>query len=104
MTQILTGMLCCCLLTLHADAEGKPPKPVFAAHVNGHSIEVYFTYGHFDPKKRKVEVRLSRHDSGKTFEEVLIQGKPVLGTDNRDPAKGHGVGDRYEVIEAITVI
>ena len=59
--------------------------PSFAATVNGHAISIEFNFGKFDPKKRVVTKRKAKTDAGEPYEQILLNGKPILGTDNADP-------------------
>ena len=92
------------MLSLQVGAKDPPPKPTFSAIVNGHRIEVDIRYGTLDPKKRKVELRPAKHDSGETYQQWTLQGKPVLGTDNTDPTRGFSAGKPFDVIESITLV
>jgi hypothetical protein len=92
------------VLSLQAGAKEEAAKPAFSANVSGHQIEVHIRYGELDPKKRKVELREAKHDSGETYQQWTLQGKPVLGTDNTDPTPGFGDGKPFDIIESITIV
>jgi hypothetical protein len=59
------------------------PKPLFAATVNGQSISLNITAGKFNPRQRKVSKR-----KGPDGPIVLLNGKPIVGTDNSEPPLG----------------
>ena len=81
----------------------KSSAPSFVASVNGHTISVEFVFGKFDPKKRAVTKRKTPNGAGGTYDRVLINGKPVVGTDNEDPRRVWP-GKAVEVIEEICIM
>lgn len=82
----------------------EPPAPVFNASVNGHTIAVIFEYGKLDPKIRKIEKREMTVPGEETRFQWLLQGKPILGTDNSDPMRfSEGTG-APEVISSISIV
>ena len=88
--QILAAIAIAALFPYSTFAAGKKegavePAPSFVATVNGHSISVHFVYGKFDPKKRVVTRRPQKASTGGTYEHVLVNGRPVFGTDNNAP-------------------
>lgn len=90
-----------CLALFLSPVDGKEAraklKPVFAATVNGHRIELFINYGVFDPEKRKVERVDAKGDDGEVYKQILVQGKQILGTDNGEPGNS-------EIIESMTVV
>jgi hypothetical protein len=64
----------------------------------------YFRYGTLDPKKRKVASREAKTNLGEPYQEWTLQGKPVLGTDNKDPTIPYGDSKPFDIIEAITIV
>ena len=67
------------------NAQNDQPAPFFAGTINGHAIRVEFVFGKFDPKKRVVTKRKASNGNSGTYDLVLVNGKPVLGTDNLEP-------------------
>ena len=85
-------------------SRSKSPAPSLVATINGHTIRVQFVFGRFDPKKRVVTKRIEKPDVGQTYEQILVNGKPVLGLDNDDPTRGTGDKDEprpFKTIEKI---
>lgn len=89
--RIFVAIAIAALLPHSAFSSGKKERvaksaPSFVATVNGHSISVTFVFGKFDPKQRVVTKRIQKNDAGETYEEVLVNGKPVCGLDNAAPS------------------
>ena len=82
---------------------GEHSASSFVATVNGHTISVEFVFGKLDPKKRVVTKRNAKTDAGETYEQILLNGKPILGTDNDDPRKVWR-DKAVEVIEEIRIV
>ena len=76
--------------------------PSFAGTINGHTIQVEFVFGKFDPKKRAVTKRKGSNGAGETSEYFLINGKRAVGVDNQDPRRGSG-HKAVEVIKEIRI-
>lgn len=92
------------ILAFQVGAKAPASKPVFSGTVNGHSIEIFIRYGTLDPKKRKVESREAKQGNGETYQQWMLQGKPVLGTNNSDPSIGSGEGKPFDTIDSITLL
>ena len=76
--------------------------PSFAATVNGHTISIEFDFGILDSKKRVVTKRKAKTGAGEAYDQILLNGKPILGTDNSDPRQVWR-DKAVEVIEGIRI-